>query len=67
MVKKMKKCFLGNSHFSRKNFARTVWEWSEWGGRPSGMPERQPTKTQKSNYYNFHNFTVLFQPHSVEK
>ena len=24
--------FLAKSNFSSKNFAGTVWEWSEWGG-----------------------------------
>jgi hypothetical protein len=27
-----KNSFLAKSNFSSKNFARTVWELSEWGG-----------------------------------
>jgi hypothetical protein len=32
ILKINKNSFLGKSNFPSKNLARTVWEWSEWGG-----------------------------------
>jgi hypothetical protein len=28
-----KNSFLAKSNFSSKNFARTFWKWSDWGGK----------------------------------
>jgi hypothetical protein len=89
-----KNSFFTKSNFSRKNFARTVWEWggvngklavigrevwnslSYWSIKKAGqnyMPQKQAAisdlKTaliSNSSYHHFHNFTVLFQPRSVE-